>query len=173
MTPSYIEPVRRLLYRALFPVTSRAHGWYWAERYRRYRVEYDLAPSFAFNGINITLLGSGIIRVGHRSYVGGNTMLVAIHPEAIIIGDRCSIAQNVRLDTHTSNPRSPVGARALKSGSIVIGDDVWIGVNVYIGPGITVGSGAVIGANSVVTRDVPPTEAVGGVPARALTREPE
>ena len=51
---------------------------------------------------------------------------------------------------------------------VVIQDDVWCGANVTILKGVTVGYGAVLAAGSVVTKDVPPCEIWGGVPARFL-----
>ena len=49
-----------------------------------------------------------------------------------------------------------------------IGNDVWIGCDVTIIAGVTVGDGAVIGAGAVVTKDIPPYEIWGGVPARKI-----
>lgn len=49
-----------------------------------------------------------------------------------------------------------------------IGNDVWIGCDVTIIAGVHVGDGAVIGAGAVVTRDIPPYEIWGGVPARKI-----
>ncbi|MGG5369656.1 CatB-related O-acetyltransferase [Enterococcus sp. AZ196] len=57
----------------------------------------------------------------------------------------------------------------LKTGPIVIGNDVWIGSNVtFSSKGIVVHDGAVIAANSTVTKDVPPYAVVGGVPAKII-----
>ena len=51
---------------------------------------------------------------------------------------------------------------------IVIQDDVWCGANVTILKGVTIGYGAVIAAGSVVTKNVPPCEIWGGVPAKFI-----
>ncbi len=49
-----------------------------------------------------------------------------------------------------------------------IGRDCWIGLRAVVMTGVTIGDGAVIAAGSVVTKDVPPFEVWGGVPARKL-----
>ena len=51
---------------------------------------------------------------------------------------------------------------------IVVEDDVWIGNGVNILGGVTIGCGSVIAAGAVVTKDVPPCEVWGGVPARKI-----
>lgn len=49
-----------------------------------------------------------------------------------------------------------------------IGNDVWIGEYVTVKGGIHIGDGAVIASNSVVTKDVPPFQLWGGVPAKFI-----
>ncbi len=51
---------------------------------------------------------------------------------------------------------------------IVIEDDVWLGANVTVLKGVTIGKGSIIAAGSIVTKDIPPCEVWGGVPARKL-----
>mgnify|MGYP000635882780 CR=1 FL=1 len=53
-------------------------------------------------------------------------------------------------------------------GDIVIGNDVWIGYEAVILSGVTIGDGAIIGARAVVTKDIPPYEIWGGVPAKLI-----
>ncbi|WHI52436.1 CatB-related O-acetyltransferase [Microbulbifer sp. MLAF003] len=50
----------------------------------------------------------------------------------------------------------------------IIEDDVWVGYGSVIMSGVRVGRGAIIAANSVVTKDVPPYEIYGGVPAKKI-----
>ena len=49
-----------------------------------------------------------------------------------------------------------------------IGHDVWIGTKVVVIAGVKIGHGAVIAAGAVVTKDVPPFEIWGGVPAHFI-----
>jgi len=53
-----------------------------------------------------------------------------------------------------------------------VGANVWVGANCVLLPGVTIGDNALIAAGSVVTRDVPPNEIWGGVPARKLKDVP-
>jgi len=47
----------------------------------------------------------------------------------------------------------------------IIEDDVWIGFGSVVMQGVRIGRGAIIAARSVVTKDVPPYEIWGGIPA--------
>ena len=49
-----------------------------------------------------------------------------------------------------------------------VGHDVWIGCDATLIAGVTVGDGAVVGAGAVVTKDIPPYEIWGGVPAKKI-----
>jgi acetyltransferase-like isoleucine patch superfamily enzyme len=49
-----------------------------------------------------------------------------------------------------------------------IEDDAWIGCGAILMSGVRVGRGAIVAAGAVVTRDIPPYEIHGGVPARKI-----
>ncbi len=54
---------------------------------------------------------------------------------------------------------------------ILIDSDVWIGQNVIILPSVKhIGTGAIIAAGAIVTKDIPPYEIWGGVPARFIKK---
>lgn len=59
---------------------------------------------------------------------------------------------------------SPRGKRS----PLIVEDDVWVGHAATIVGGITIGRGAIIAAGGVVTKDVPPCEIWGGVPAKKI-----
>ena len=53
---------------------------------------------------------------------------------------------------------------------ITIGNDVWVGRRVIILNGVSIGDGAVVGAGAIVTKDIPPYEVWGGVPAKFIKK---
>jgi maltose O-acetyltransferase len=56
----------------------------------------------------------------------------------------------------------------VKSGPVVIEDDVWIGLNAIILKGVKIGRGAVVGAGSVITKNVDPFTVVAGNPQKVV-----
>ncbi len=88
--------------------------------------------------------------------IGGGLRLthptgIIIHPDAQI-GPNCMIFQQVTL-----------------AGPVILGGHVDVGAGAkLIGP-LTVGDDVVIGANAVVTKDVPPSVTVAGIPAKVIS----
>ncbi len=95
----------------------------------------------------------GSARIGKGFSVGYWGIGVVIHSDAVI-GDHCTVSQNVTIGRNKSEPGVPV-----------IGDDVYIGANAVVYGKITIGDHAVIGALSLVNKDVAPNSFVAGVPA--------
>lgn len=52
--------------------------------------------------------------------------------------------------------------------AIALGHDVWVGANVSVLEGVVINTGAIIASGAVVTKDIPPYEIWGGVPARKI-----
>lgn len=89
----------------------------------------------------------------------------------VFIGDRTLIGYRTQIlsANHTIPPiGKPFPISGDKFAPIKIMKDVWIGANCVITAGVTIGEGAVIAAGSVVTKDVPPYQIVGGVPAKLI-----
>ena len=86
------------------------------------------------------------------------------------IGDYTRLGPNVTIldQDHTFKKDDLIMNQQAKIEKVLIGKDAWIGANVTILKGISIGDGAIIGANAVVTRNIPPYEIWGGVPAKFL-----
>lgn len=132
-----------------------------------YRISRDCHLNGLREGANYlsnTILRRYNSRVPHEAIIGDGVKLgvggmgIAIHPKSIV-GDNCTIGQNVTL-----------GIRAGGNGSPIIGD------NVFIAPGAKclggkIGDNSIVGANAVVIDEVPANCIVAGVPAKIIRRD--
>lgn len=144
---------------------------YQKSEYDKYRMKYDIHPTFCFNGKGILFYGDGIIKIDKNTYIGRYSAIQASSNSMVFIGKNCKIGPFFNIWTQSSNVDHDYNfdeSIVPKIGNIIIEDAVWIGANVIISPGITIGSNSIIGANSVVTKDVAPFSIVGGVPAKLL-----
>lgn len=123
-------------------------------------------------------IGAGV-KLGRGSYI--NSGVIASGE----IGEYCSIAYNVLigLSEHVVSriTTSPFEAAVMgldpdatkkNVAPPKIGNGVWIGANVIILRGVVVGERSIIAAGAVVTKDIPPYEIWGGVPARKIKSLP-
>ena len=90
-----------------------------------------------------------------------------------VFGDNILLASKVnfigRYDHETTIPCKLIwdGAPGYNK-PIIVEDDVWIGYGARIMAGCTIGRGSVIAACALVTKDIPPCEVWGGVPAKKI-----
>jgi maltose O-acetyltransferase len=154
-------------------IIDKFSSLYWKIIYSRYRKMYGLDKSFRFNGKLIQLYGKGTIKVGIGSYIGEFSTLQAAKGYSINIGSFCSISHNVRVYTQSDLPDYDFSLTEIpqKYGNVTFGDYCWIGANVFVNPGLIVGENSVVGANSVVTKNIPPFEIWGGVPAKLIRKK--
>ncbi len=141
----------------------------WRYKYAGFRRQFDVHPSFVFNGCGIKFYGEGQIRIGAESYIGQWSAIQTHRGRVVTIGSKTAISHNVRIYTHTLDANDIVNelpAVREKVGDVVIGSNSWIGANVYINPGVSIGDHCVIGANSVVLEDIPNNSVAVGAPAR-------
>ncbi len=110
------------------------------------------------------------MKIGRDVFVGFEVEFDTNHSELIEIGDhvtishRCIIASHMATDVETPLQKLyPPEAQPVR-----IRDGAWICVGAILLPGVTVGENAVVAAGAVVTRDVPPSTLVAGVPARTV-----
>ena len=91
--------------------------------------------------------------MGREVWIGQHVYLDEMYPEAITIGDNCTIGlrATVFAHFHFGPKRENEGCKP-----VVLEDSVFVGPHCVILPGVRIGAGAVIKAGSVVTRNVPP-----------------
>lgn len=92
--------------------------------------------------------------------------------ESIYIGNNVKIGVGVHIydtDFHSLNPierRSSISDTLnMRTGKIVIEDDVFIGAFSLILKNVTIGANSILGAGSVLTKSIPPNEIWAGNPA--------
>jgi hypothetical protein len=142
-------------------------------------VESDLGP-WTEIGPNSHIVESA---VDAFTYTAGDVWMIYTQ-----MGKFCSIASHVRLNPgnhpmervsqhHFTYRRQQYGFGESddadffawrRSHACRVGHDVWMGHGAQIMAGVTVGTGAVVAAGAIVTKDVPPYQIVGGVPARLI-----
>lgn len=106
---------------------------------------------------------SGLV-VGSHCHINRGAMLDA--RGGLYIGNNVSVSHQVTFCSGSHDYNSP--RFDYVSGKIVVEDNVWIGINSTILKNVKIGNGAVVAAGSVVTKDVPPLEVWGGVPAKKI-----
>lgn len=92
----------------------------------------------------------------------------------ITVGHDTNISSHTKFITGSHDVDDPNFEASFKP--ITIGHHCWIGTGAIVLQGVTIGDGAVVAAGAVVTKDIPPYEVWGGVPAkfiRARTKELE
>ena len=92
------------------------------------------------------------VRIGKDVWIGQFVYIDQLYPDAVVIGDNCTIGLRSTIFTHLH-----WGARKSNNyGKVVIEKDVYIGPHCVILPNVTIGEGSVIRGGTVVSRNVPP-----------------
>ena len=124
-------------------------------------------PGF-YCGTGAFFRGGEDIRIGRNVFFG-----LGVHISAPCeIGDDVLFASRVAIvggDHRFDLPGVAMNASGrAEVRPVVVDTEAWVGHGAILMSGIRVGRGAIVAAGSVVTKDVPPCEIWGGVPARCL-----
>lgn len=103
------------------------------------------------------------VTLGHHVDIGENCFLMA--QGSIVLGDYVLIANNSVITT-IGHQMDGIYYGRISTAPVTLGCNVWIGSGAIILPGVSIGDNAIVAAGAVVTRDVPPSSLVAGVPAR-------
>jgi serine O-acetyltransferase len=99
-------------------------------------------------------------RIGHSFYIGHFGGII-INANAII-GENCNISQGVTIG---------VSGRGKKRGTPILRNEVYIGANAVISGKITIGNNVLIGACTLVNDSIPEDSVVLGVPAVIISQK--
>lgn len=105
------------------------------------------------------------IEIGEDTIVGEFCFLDG--RDKLKIGNHTDIASRVLIYNSEHDINHPKFEAIEKP--VEIGDYVFIGPRAIILPGVKIENGAVVAAGAVVTKDVPPSKIVGGVPAEVIS----
>jgi len=98
--------------------------------------------------------------IGPGLYIGHEGGIVV--SEYAVIGRNCNLSHQVTIG---------VSRRGARAGVPTIGDNVYIGPGAKIFGALSIGENAAVGANCVVTRDVPASGVVVGIPGQVISYE--
>ena len=111
----------------------------------------------------------GDVTIGDYTRIGIHCTVIG----PVCIGNHVNLAQGITvtaLNHNFADTNRRIDEQGISTKPVVIGDDVWIGANAVILPGVTIGRHVVVAAGAVVTKDVPDSCVVAGVPAKVVKK---
>lgn len=107
------------------------------------------------------------VHIGRNVWISQYVYIDELHPEAITIGDNCSIGLRSSIFAHFywGGKRS-----AKEAGTVIIEEDVFIGPHCVVLPNVHIGRGSVIKAGTAVSANVPAHIFWGTASAEPLAR---
>lgn len=111
-----------------------------------------------------------IASFAHLGIGGGFTVLNDF--SAVASGGKIISGSN-QVDAVTMSACAPLHMQKVQKSRTVIGRYACVLTNAVVLPGVILHEGAVLAAGAVATRDIPPWEIWGGVPAKFLAKRPQ
>jgi len=112
-----------------------------------------------------------IVGRGRLTVTVGKYCSIASEVKAILSGHRTDWITTYPLPMFPYNFPSCAGDKScVKTGNVIIGNDVWIGYGVILIAPVSIGDGAVVGAGSVVRGHINPYEIWIGNPAHMVRK---
>ena len=137
------------------------------------RIRLDLHEMLEKKGFRPTILVHPNSFIAENASIGEGSQIMAgaiIAPE-VQIGKECIINANSSIDHECKlGDAVEIAPGATLCGEISVGINAWIGAGATILPKIKIGEDAIVGAGAVVTKDVPASVVVMGVPARIVLK---
>ncbi len=113
-----------------------------------------------------------ILEIGSDCSISQARILIDGFRNEITLGSNCMLSYGITIQNSDSHAIIDLKTkeRINREKDIHVGSRVWIGANCTVLKGVQVGAGSIIGVGSVVTKDVPATSLVAGIPARLIRR---
>ena len=140
-------------------IRSFLHSHAWLHGLRRVHWTFYLAPG---SEVSPDLVAQEFSYVGPGSILGPKVELGAY----AMLGPRVAIVGGDHVYDQPGVPIIFSGRPELKP--TFVEADAWVGCGAILIAGVRIGRGAIVAAGAVVTKDVPPYEIHGGVPARKI-----
>ena len=141
---------------------------------KHFEKKYKIMKKMGFEiGENTKIVGPIIcttsLKIGKNCWIGKN--LLCNGNGSVVIGDNCDRAPEVTFQTGGHE----IGSFERRAGegrkfTQIVGDGTWIGGRSTILGNTTIGKGCVIAGCACVTKDVPESTLVGGVPAKVIRK---
>ena len=122
---------------------------------------------------NVSLRNASRIEIGRDGHIGERCYLWAgAETGRIILGDNVSLAPEVFITAsdYQFAAGKPFRQQPRRERDVRVGSDVWLGARAVVTAGLEIGDGCIIGAGAVVTRNIPAGSIAVGVPARVVAQ---
>jgi acetyltransferase-like isoleucine patch superfamily enzyme len=109
------------------------------------------------------------ISFGENVWINNNCVFIS-EGEGITIGENTLIGSSCEIvdsDFHDLHPLKRSGGQ-VKTAAVIIGKNVFIGSNVKILKGVSIGDNSIIANGSIVTKSIPGSVIVAGIPAKFI-----
>lgn len=116
---------------------------------------------------------NGGIFIGSKVTMGPGTIINAIGPGVVRVGDCCLLAPRCYLigggDYQHARTDVPIREQGMtEARGVVLEDDVWLATQVVVTDGSRIGRGSIVGCQSMVRGELPNYSIAYGVPAKVI-----
>lgn len=147
---------------------------YYINRLRTWYKFHIIYPWVKYNGFVRVMSGTSFakfdVKIGNRVQFGKDCKIAYnVHfGNNILMASRVSFVG--KKDHGYDVPEKYIwDCKGNRNGITIIEDDVWIGLGVIVCGPVKIGRGSIVAAGSVITKDIPPCEIWGGIPAKKIS----
>lgn len=121
-------------------------------------------------GVRSRLIKWGGVQIAdiQSVFIGRGVTFDTNNPQLITIGSKVYVTHGCTILSHFLDTTKL--KTSFTTGHVTLEENCFLGCNTVICAPVTIGRNSVIAAGSVVTKDVPPNELWGGVPAKFIKK---